>query len=104
MEHLIANLLRDFEKGKMSRRELIQTLVLTATAASVAGATPSSQGSGFKAIAVNHISYQVADYGKTRDFYVDLLGMGVTNDDGTSASSGWTLAVCYKVLESALRN
>ena len=83
MEHLIANLLRDFEKGKMSRRELIQTLVLTATAASVAGATPSSQGSGFKAIAVNHISYHVADYGRTRDFYVDLLGMGVTNDDGT---------------------
>jgi len=89
MEHLFANLLRDFERGKMSRRELIQSLVLTATAASMASAAPASQGSGFKAIAVNHISYQVADYEKTRDFYVDLLGMGVTNDDGTLCRLGF---------------
>lgn len=89
MERLIANLLRDFEKGKMGRRELIQSLVLTATAASTAGAAPSPPGSGFKAIAVNHISYQVADYGRTRDFYVDLFGMGVTEDDGTRCKLGF---------------
>jgi Glyoxalase/Bleomycin resistance protein/Dioxygenase superfamily len=31
---------------------------------------------------VNHISYEVNDYKKVRDFYVDLLGMKVTEDDG----------------------
>ena len=36
---------------------------------------------GFKAVAVNHISYQVNDYAKTRDFYGDLLGMKV-GDNG----------------------
>ncbi len=91
MERLIANLLRDFEKGKMSRRELIQSLVLTATAASTAGAAPSPPGSGFKAIAVNHISYQVADYGRTRDFYVDLFGMGVT-EVTTGRGANWVSA------------
>ena len=33
-------------------------------------------------MAINHISYGVADYGKTRDFYADLLGMKVLKDDG----------------------
>jgi catechol 2,3-dioxygenase-like lactoylglutathione lyase family enzyme len=31
---------------------------------------------------VNHISYQVQDYARTRDFYADLLGMGVKQDNG----------------------
>ena len=82
MERLIANLLRDFENGKLSRRELIRGLALTATAASVANAVPAAEGQGFKAVAVNHISYGVADYARTRDFYADLLGMKVADDDG----------------------
>jgi catechol 2,3-dioxygenase-like lactoylglutathione lyase family enzyme len=84
MEHIIAKLLHDFEHGQMSRRQLIQSLALTATAASAAGAVPlaAADGKGFKATAVNHISYQVADYKRTRDFYTDLLGMKVSQDDG----------------------
>ena len=89
MEHIIANLLSDFEHGKMTRRQLIQSLALTATAASAVGAASAgaaaAEGKGFKAIAVNHISYQVADYAKTRDFYADLLGMKVSHDDGKQA-------------------
>ena len=82
MEQIIAKLLQEFECGKMNRRQLIQSL---AVAASVAGATaPASagEGKGFQAVTVNHISYQVADYAKTRDFYADLLGMKVSHDDG----------------------
>ena len=86
MEHIIAKLLEDFERGKMSRRQLIKSLALSATAASAAAAAPlaaaAEGGKGFKAIAVNHISYQVADYGKTRDWYVGLLGMTVSGDNG----------------------
>jgi catechol 2,3-dioxygenase-like lactoylglutathione lyase family enzyme len=44
--------------------------------------TAAADGKGFKAITVNHISYQVADYAKTRDFYADLLGMKISQDDG----------------------
>ena len=85
MEHIIAKLLNDFEHGQMSRRQLIKSLALTATAASAAGAVPLAAASpGFKATTVNHISYQVADYKKTRDFYTELLGMNVSQDNGTT--------------------
>jgi catechol 2,3-dioxygenase-like lactoylglutathione lyase family enzyme len=85
MEHIIAKLLKDFENGKMTRRQLIQSLALAATAASAAIGAPAAaapESKGFKAIAVNHISYEVGDYARTRDFYADLLGMKVLKDDG----------------------
>ena len=79
MEQIIAKLVQDFELGKLNRRQLIQCLTAAATTAATAGAV---EGEGFKAVAVNHISYQVADYTKTRDFYASLLGMKVSHDDG----------------------
>jgi catechol-2,3-dioxygenase len=87
MEHIIAKLLQDFESGKLTRRQLIQSLVLSATAAAAAGAAPAPVASGraLKAVALNHISYQVADYAPIRDFYRDLLGMQMTKDDGKEA-------------------
>jgi catechol 2,3-dioxygenase-like lactoylglutathione lyase family enzyme len=81
METLFAKLVQDFEQGKMSRRQLIQSLTVAAAAA---GVTSSARAAGkpLEALYVNHISYQVNDYKKVRDFYVDLLGMKVTEDDG----------------------
>ncbi|HUA83608.1 MAG TPA: VOC family protein [Bryobacteraceae bacterium] len=79
MEHIIEQLLHDFENGKMNRRQLVKSL---AVAAALAGPAAADDGKGFKAVAVNHISYQVADYAKTRDFYADLLGMKVSQDHG----------------------
>jgi catechol 2,3-dioxygenase-like lactoylglutathione lyase family enzyme len=81
MEHLIGKLLHDFEQGKMNRRQLIRSLALAA-AAGGAASPAAAEGKGFRAVAVNHISYVVADYSKTRDFYADLLGMNVSHDDG----------------------
>lgn len=80
MEQIIAHLLQEFEQGKMNRRQLIQSLALAASSAAVADA--SATGKGFKTVAVNHISYQVADYAKTRDFYADLMGLEVLQDTG----------------------
>lgn len=36
----------------------------------------------FKGTATNHIAYKVADYRVARDFYMDVLGMKCTYDDG----------------------
>ena len=87
MENVIAKLVQDFEQGKMSRRELVKSL--TITAAATAGIIPGARAAQapaptgkLEAGYVNHISYSVSDYAKCRDFYVDLLGMKVTNDDG----------------------
>jgi catechol 2,3-dioxygenase-like lactoylglutathione lyase family enzyme len=82
MEHVIGKLLNDFEQGKMNRRQLIQSIAAAASIAGAAGAASAEGSSGFKTIAVNHISYVSKDYAKTRDFYADLMGMKVSHDDG----------------------
>lgn len=85
METIIAKLLQEFENGKIDRRQLIKSLALAATASSaISPAAAVAQGHGFKTIALDHISYQVTDYRKTRDFYASLMGMKVTDDNGTS--------------------
>ena len=85
MEYIVGKLLQDYEHGKMTRRQLIRTLALTATAASMAGAAEAAAPAN--AININHVSMQVADYKKTRDFYSGLFGMKVTEDDGKTMST-----------------
>jgi catechol 2,3-dioxygenase-like lactoylglutathione lyase family enzyme len=84
MEHLISGLLREFEQGKLTRRQLIQNLAIAATAASGISGVPAmaAEGKVLKATNINHVSYQVNDYKRTRDFYAGLFGMTVSNDDG----------------------
>jgi catechol 2,3-dioxygenase-like lactoylglutathione lyase family enzyme len=92
MEHLVTKLLDDFERGRMTRRQLIQSLAIAATATTAAGATVASDRKGFRAVAVNHISYQVADYAKTREFYADIFGLKVVQDTGNQ---------CHLILEGS---
>ena len=87
METTIVRLLEDFDRGKMTRRQLIKrqlikSLAVVGTIASNVTAFAAEKTKGFKAVTVNHISYQVNDYVKTRDFYADLLGMKVMGDNG----------------------
>jgi catechol 2,3-dioxygenase-like lactoylglutathione lyase family enzyme len=82
MENLIAKLLDDFDRGRMTRRQLIKSLTVVAAAATATSPALAENSKGFNAVAVNHISYQVSDYAKTRDFYADLMGMKVVGDTG----------------------
>jgi len=82
MEALIARMLQDFENGSMTRRQLIHSLAVAASAVAAAPAPATAAGAGFKAVALDHVSYQVRDYKRTRDFYVDLMGMTVAQDNG----------------------
>jgi catechol 2,3-dioxygenase-like lactoylglutathione lyase family enzyme len=79
MEHIINRLLQDYERGKVTRRQLIQMLAVGTAAAAGAG---TAEAAPANATYINHISMQVADYKKSRDFYTGLFGMKVTNDDG----------------------
>jgi catechol 2,3-dioxygenase-like lactoylglutathione lyase family enzyme len=83
MENLIAELVDDFTRGKITRRQLIRSLATVAAVAAGATTVPAEPSKRFRAVTVNHISYQVNDYAKTRDFYADLLGMKVAGDTGT---------------------
>jgi catechol 2,3-dioxygenase-like lactoylglutathione lyase family enzyme len=95
MEHLIDGLLQDFERGKMSRRQLIQSLALAAAAAAPGG-TLLAQGAQkapsmipaakdpapWKTVWLDHISYAVSDYRRSAAFYRDLMGWEIRNDQG----------------------
>jgi catechol 2,3-dioxygenase-like lactoylglutathione lyase family enzyme len=95
MEHVIEGLLHDFERGRMSRRQLIQSLALAAAAAAPGG-TLLAQGAAkapsmipapkdpapWKTVWLDHISYAVSDYRRSAAFYRDLMGWEVRNDQG----------------------
>lgn len=89
MEQLIAKLVDGFAEGRVSRRQLVQTLAAVATAAAASGpaALPAAaaENTVIAATNVNHIAYKVKDYGRSRDFYSQLLGMKVTEDNGRVA-------------------
>ena len=80
MEQIIAGLLRKFEEGKLDRRQLIRSITTAVAGGAVIAEVP-AQAATIGATRINHISYRVADYGKTRDFYSGLLGMKVSHDD-----------------------
>jgi len=104
VENVIAGLLKDFEDGRMTRRQLIQSLALVAAGA-VPGATAFAQNAGqrgnaprtpaapipqafeptgWKTVWLDHISYAVSDYRRSTAFYRDLMGWKIRNDNGTS--------------------
>ena len=85
METVISQLLKQFEDGKVTRRQLIQSLALAAVAAG-GGTDAAAQASGFKTLNLDHINYLVTDYTRSRDFYAGLMGMTVANDDGKSSA------------------
>ncbi|PYR26003.1 MAG: hypothetical protein DMF92_19355, partial [Acidobacteria bacterium] len=70
MERFVANLVKDFETGKVDRRQFCETLALAATVyAAGASAASAAPARGFTMLGINHISYNCPDYAKARDWY-----------------------------------
>jgi catechol 2,3-dioxygenase-like lactoylglutathione lyase family enzyme len=99
MESIIAKLVGDFESGRLTRRELIQTLAMVAAAGPAVaavqpqGAKPAPpipqafEPTGWKTVWLDHISFSVADYRRSAAFYRDLMGWTIRNDNGTSQAT-----------------
>ncbi|MBV9507609.1 MAG: VOC family protein [Acidobacteriia bacterium] len=80
MEGIISNLVSRFEKGLLTRRELVQGLTMlagTGGATSVAEA----QESGLKGMKIDHISIQVSDLPRSIAFYEKIFGLKVVSED-----------------------
>jgi catechol 2,3-dioxygenase-like lactoylglutathione lyase family enzyme len=75
MEKFIAELVKNYESGKVDRREFCKTVALAATVYAAGDAAKAQAPRGFKMIGINHISYTCPDYTKARDFFVNHLGM-----------------------------
>mgnify|MGYP001219010583 FL=1 len=75
MEKVISSLVQSFEKGKMTRRELVQTLaVLT-----LSGGTTAAQG--LRVRNVDHASVLVSDMARSVEFYQRVFGFSIVSED-----------------------
>ena len=89
MERFIAGLVKDFETGKVDRREFCQTVALAAVVYGAGEAANAQKtGRGLKVLGINHISYTCPDYAKARDWYTSVIGMASTpgKDNGKRAN------------------
>src|SRR5437660_10783092 len=78
MESIISDLVTRFEKGSLSRRELVRGLATLAAGGSAAAA---QENLDFKAATIDHVSIQVADLQLSVDFYRKLFGFSVVSED-----------------------
>ncbi len=70
MKQAIEKLLRDFEGGRMSRRQLVSSI-----AALAAGAQAASTPAPFKAVNINHVTSRTPDLQRASKFYQEVFGM-----------------------------
>lgn len=78
-------LVRAFEEGRISRRQLANRLMgLGAAMAAFPQASRAAQegGSTFQATGLDHIALDVTDVPRSRDFYIKHLGLEVIREEG----------------------
>jgi len=111
MENSIDRLLREFDNGRISRRDLLRVLGMAALAVPSislaqgrAGQDTTGRGgranlasadttharapfdpTGWKTVWLDHITYQCTDYAKAAAFYAAVMGWKLRSDDGTRA-------------------
>ena len=79
MESTISKMLETYEKGKLSRRQLVQGLALM-----VAGSTAMSAAEEFKGVSINHVSLNVSNLERSTDFYHNVLGAAIHKRQGNN--------------------
>ena len=105
MSDALGRLFRDFDGGRLSRRQLLQALGIAAIARPAAALAQGTCGganaslprcnptpaklpfepTGWKTVLLDHFSLQVADYKKEAAYFEALMNWKVRSDDGTQA-------------------
>ncbi len=82
MEPIINDMVQRFERGGLSRRELIQGLSLLVAASQVRAAPSDTvQPTGIAAAGIDHVSILVSDLERSATFYKNLFGLTVLSED-----------------------
>ncbi len=81
---LIESLLNHYESGGLTRRQLVQGLTALGVGAASGAARAQSTASTFRAVGLNHIALDVTDIPRSRDFYVQHLGLEVARESAGS--------------------
>jgi hypothetical protein len=77
MKAFVASKLDDYTRGKISRRQLLETLTVAAAATAATGGAQAAPAPNraLKAALVNHISYQCPDFRRVADWYSRVFNM-----------------------------
>jgi len=78
----IEALVKQFEKGRLSRRALVGAL------AALASGGREVQGEPLGAAALNHVTLAVSDVERSKEFYQRLFGLPVVSKQGTGVNLG----------------
>jgi catechol 2,3-dioxygenase-like lactoylglutathione lyase family enzyme len=88
---LATKIVGDFEKGRLSRRQLATRLMgLGAAMAAMKGTAwaQATEKATFQATGLDHIALNVTDIPRSREFYVKQLGLRVLRGDDDSSFLG----------------
>jgi catechol 2,3-dioxygenase-like lactoylglutathione lyase family enzyme len=105
MSNYLATLFNDFDRGRLSRRQLLKTLGVTVAIrpasafaqgqcggarAGLPECDPTSaklpfEPTGWKTVLLDHLSCQAADYPKEAAYYAALMNWKIRSDDGKQA-------------------
>jgi catechol 2,3-dioxygenase-like lactoylglutathione lyase family enzyme len=75
MEQVINSLLGRYERGSLSRRELVGALAV------VALTNQSASAAGFESSTLNHVSITVSNLQRSVDFYRNVFGLPVQSEN-----------------------
>ena len=80
MEKIISDLVSRFEKGSLSRRDLVQGLAMLAASGTAAKAAAQDE-IDFRTANIDHVSMQVTDLQRSVDFYQKTFGFSFVSED-----------------------
>jgi catechol 2,3-dioxygenase-like lactoylglutathione lyase family enzyme len=75
VEPVISDLVSRFERGALTRRELIGALAL------LAGGATAAQPATLRSATINHVSVLVADMARSMEFYDRIFGLKLMSED-----------------------
>ena len=81
MDPLISDLLDRYERGRLSRRELVGGLSALAAAGAAAPAAGQPDAAPMKPVAIDHVSILVADLERSKAFYGGAFGLVPVGED-----------------------
>lgn len=82
MEPIISDMLQRFERGRLSRRELVQGLsMLVAAGPAAAADSVGAKAPAVTATHIDHVSVLVSDLARSAKFYRTLFGLSVLSED-----------------------